>query len=150
MVIYEKPEVIWEKYYLTALDFFKELDDKEKEHINKLVDFETTHLEIMEAKEKMHAHTDSCGNCSMTKTIEERQQEEWHEFTDDAFFNGEVSDVDAEIMEWLVDKLKGTYDYDWVHGFYAEYDRYTGAKLKNLYQESDGWHVRLMKEGVFD
>lgn len=136
MVIHKKPEVIWitrKNYYPTALDFFKvRLNDKEKEHINKIVDFETTYSEIMEAKEQMHTHADACGNCSTTNNIEKRHYEEWHKFTDDlTFFNGNVSDVDAEIMEWLVENLKGTYDYDW------------NCHVK-------GWNVTLMKKGEFD
>ena len=143
MVIYEKPKYIWEKYYLTALDFFKALDEKQKKHINKIVDFEVIYSEIMKGKKLLETqfliHYD---------TIEKLHDEDWHNFVDyDTLMSGEVIEIDSDLMAWLIIRLKGTYDYEWVFGDYEEYDRYTGTRLKNLYRESNGWHIRLMKEG---
>jgi len=155
MVLYKKPKYIWEKYYLTALDFFKALDDKEKERINKieflnpkgewnLVDYESIYSEIMKAANQLK-------NGENFEEFEKLHKENWYHFVDyKPLMEGEIPEIDSDLMSWLIISLKGTYDYQWVFGDYAEYDRYTGARLKNLYKESDGWYVRLMKEGEFN
>jgi hypothetical protein len=149
MVLYEKPECIWEKYFLTALDFYKFLDKKEKQHIdfNKNIDFELVYTNIMDAKNRIEEEKED----NVIDFYTDRHELTWWRLVDlNTLIDGDVSDVEIELMDWLIDNLIGTYDIEWVAGDYAEYDRYTGAKLKNLYRESDGWHVRLMKRGEFN